>query len=75
MVRLEATPDMVKTLHDIVPIGDAAQPTQVFGAQRKDGSWRMIGADYPNGWRLIVKLNKRGEVTGYTADLKMRVTG
>lgn len=75
MVRIDATPQLVKELHQVMPIGEGKQPTQIFGAKRKDGTFRLIGADYPNGWRLTANLNKKHEVTSSKASYHLVVKG
>lgn len=63
-------PDLVQALHEIMPIGEGETPD--VSVWRGAGSFfKKVVADYPNGWRLRVHLNRLGEVTSYSATLKL----
>lgn len=49
-------------LHDIMPIGDGALPTEVLGWREANGVLRRVRAVYPNGWTLQFSISARGTI-------------
>lgn len=67
---LEATPDIVDGLNELMPVGDGAKPeiTAYFDGL---GRVRRMVAVYPNKWQVRVNLDARGRVTSSSASLKL----
>lgn len=49
-------------LREIMPVGGGELPSQVIGWTRAK-IWTRLRADYPNGFRLEVYFDKRGDVS------------
>lgn len=58
-------------LAELMQVGDGAEPSQVLGHHDRAGHCRRITADYPNGWRLVVRLNVKLEVTSCSASIRL----
>jgi|GEM_PF-1274115 len=69
--RLDAS-EFASALAEISPLGDGEQPEAVLGWKLLRGHWTRLRAIYPNGWSLEVRLNAKGQVTSYTASLKVK---
>jgi len=56
-------------------LGDGASPTSVIGYYGSNGRIRMIRADYPNGWRLDLRISKGRDsalrITSMTSSMRM----
>jgi len=61
-------------LSELMPIGGGAEPLSVLGHHDRAGNCRRITADYPNGWRLVVRLNTKLEVTSCSASICLRAS-
>lgn len=59
----------------IFDISDGERPTEIRGYRRKNGQIYRFDAFYPNGWRLRVNLNGKGEVTSYSGHLCLTYQG
>lgn len=54
-------------LAEDLPVGGGDDPSTVTGFYDQAGHCRRIVADYPNGWKLTVRLNTKLEVTSASA--------
>lgn len=69
-------PAMVKdSLEKVLPIGDGAAPTTVVAWKSRTGLLARLRADYPNGFRLTVYFDKRGNPSSAKASCSMAVRG
>jgi len=59
-------------LEQAMPIGGGALPDVVLGWRDSCGRIRRVRADYPNGWRLDLRVNTRGEITSHHGSIRLR---
>lgn len=68
-------PDMVQLaplLEELFPgLADGQAPSTLDGWSDPRGNPRRCRADYPNGWRVDVRMNAKGQLTSRTASLRL----
>ena len=60
---------------ELFPIGRDELPERVLGWFTRVGRLRRARADYPNGWRLVLNFNAKGEISSIKSTLSLICTG
>lgn len=64
--------EVAPLLEELFPgLGDGEQPRVVDGWADYRGRPRRCRADYPNGWRVDLRINAKGQMTSRSASLRL----
>lgn len=74
MRSLPVTDKATELFAQIMPIGDGARPSAINASFYPCGDFRRIEVSYPNGWRMRVNFNVKGDITSTSAHVRMAST-
>lgn len=74
MRALPVTDKATALFAQIMPIGDGARPSSINASFYPCGDFRRIEVSYPNGWRMRVNFNVKGDITSTSAQIRMATT-
>lgn len=71
LLKVAADPSKIAgVLRDAMPIGDEADPSEVFAYLDRDKNVRRITAKYASGWSIRININAKGQITSSSASVR-----
>lgn len=71
LMRIVLTSVLVDALANLMPVGGGSAPSVVMGSRWRNGQWRKIIAEYPNGWNVRINFTRTGEISSTSADIRL----
>lgn len=70
--RARLDPERIaKLISEVLPVGGDELPIDAVGWFDGSGKPRRARADYPNGWRVEIRISAKGDLTSRSASLRL----
>ena len=72
LFKIAADPAKIAAeLREVMPVGDDADPAEVFAYLDREENVRRITAKYASGWSIRININSQGHITSRSTSLRL----